>query len=129
MTNSATALERKGVEAAVQTYLDGLYEGDADKIASVFHPTSSLVQQNNDRIQQQSRGEWLEKVRNRMSPKAAGHPRHDKILHVDLATPTMAFVKLNCAVPPRFFTDYLCLLKTDGKWQVAQKVFATELRT
>jgi hypothetical protein len=37
-------------------------------------------------------------------------------------------VKLNCAIPPRFFTDYLSLLKVEGRWQVAQKVFATERR-
>jgi hypothetical protein len=37
-------------------------------------------------------------------------------------------VKLNCAIPPRFFTDQLSLLKIDGRWQIAQKVFATEIR-
>jgi hypothetical protein len=31
------------------------------------------------------------------------------------ASPTMAFVKLKCALPPRFFTDYLCLLKVEGR--------------
>ena len=35
-------------------------------------------------------------------------------------------VKLNCATPPRFFTGYLSLLKIDGRWQVVQKVYATE---
>jgi len=40
----------------------------------------------------------------------------------------MAFVKLKCASPPVFFTDYLSFLKIDGKWQVAQKVFAREHR-
>lgn len=40
----------------------------------------------------------------------------------------MAFVKLKCAIPPRFFTDYLNFLRVDGKWQIAQKVFATEIR-
>jgi len=29
----------KAVEATVRTYLDGLYEGDAEKLAHVFHPT------------------------------------------------------------------------------------------
>ena len=28
--------------AVVQTYLDGLYEGDTAKIREVFHPASSL---------------------------------------------------------------------------------------
>ena len=40
----------------------------------------------------------------------------------------MAFVKLKCALPPLFFTDYLSFLKIEGKWQVAQKVFARERR-
>jgi hypothetical protein len=40
----------------------------------------------------------------------------------------MAYVKLKCAIPPRFFTDQLSLLKIDGRWQIAQKVFMTELR-
>ena len=33
----------KAVEATVRTYLDGLYEGDAEKLAHVFHPTSALT--------------------------------------------------------------------------------------
>jgi hypothetical protein len=28
-------------------------------------------------------------------------------------------------IPPRYFTDYLNLLKIDGRWVVAQTVFAT----
>ena len=32
--------DRAEIEAVVQTYLDGLYEGDVDKLASAFHPTS-----------------------------------------------------------------------------------------
>ena len=50
------------------------------------------------------------------------------VLSSDLVSPTMAYVKLKCAIPPRFFTDQLSLLKIDGRWQIAQKVFATELR-
>jgi hypothetical protein len=37
-------------------------------------------------------------------------------------------VKLACAIPPRFFTDMLSFLKIDGQWQIAQKVFMTEIR-
>jgi Putative lumazine-binding len=50
------------------------------------------------------------------------------VLSIDLVGPTMAYVKLRCAIPPRFFTDQLSLLKIDGRWQIAQKVFMTELR-
>src|SRR5690349_5293991 len=33
----------KTIEGVIQRYLDGLYESDASKIASVFHPTSALT--------------------------------------------------------------------------------------
>ncbi|HVL74354.1 MAG TPA: nuclear transport factor 2 family protein [Beijerinckiaceae bacterium] len=116
--------ERKEIEKAVQTYLDGLYEGDADKLASVFHPTSVLTSDQDGKLFVLPRDEWLDRVRNRPSPKAQGLSRHDEILQIDEAGPTTAFVKVKCAMPPRFFTDYLSFLKIDGRWQVAQKVFA-----
>jgi Putative lumazine-binding len=120
--------DRIAIESAVQTYLDGLYEGDADKLAEVFHRTSALTYEDQGTLTPLPRDEWLEAVRQRPSPKSRGLPRHDQILQIDQASATMAFVKLKCAIPPRFFTDYLCLLKVENRWQVAQKVFATENR-
>ena len=120
--------EVAAIRTAAQTYLDGLYEGDADKLASVFHPTSALTWEENGVLTPLPRDQWLDAVRNRPSAKARGLARQDEILQVDQASPTMAFVKLKCAIPPRFFTDYLSLLKVQGKWQIAQKVFATEIR-
>jgi len=120
--------DRTEIEAVVQTYLDGLYEGDVDKLAAAFHPTSSLTYEENGVLTPLPRDRWLEAVRERPSPKARGLARHDRILQIDQASPTAAFVKLECAIPPRYFTDYLSLLKVEGRWQVAQKVFATERR-
>ena len=122
------ATDKEDIGRVIQTYLDGLYEGDADKIASVFHPTSALTTIGDDGLTITPRDKWLDRVRNRPAPKAEKLPRHDEVLTVDLVNPTMAFVKLKCAIPPRFFTDQLSLLKIDGRWQVAQKVFSTEVR-
>ena len=120
--------DRTEIETVVQTYLDGLYEGDVDKLASAFHPTSSLTYEENGALTPLPRDRWLEAVRDRPSPKSRGLPRHDRILQIDQASPTADFVKLQCAIPPRYFTDSLSLLKVEGRWQVAQKVFATERR-
>ena len=119
----------KIIESVIQSYLDGLHEGDADKIASAFHPTSALTSVTDEgELQILPRDLWLDKVRSRPSPKQQGLSRHDQVLSIDLVGPTMAYVKLNCAIPPRFFTDQLSLLKIDGRWQIAQKIFMTELR-
>jgi len=120
--------ETEAIRAAAQTYLDGLYEGDAEKLASVFHPTSALTWEQDGALKPLPRDEWLNVVRNRASPRSLGQSRHDEILQIDQSSPTTAFVKLKCALPPRFFTDYLCFLKVDGRWQIAQKVFSTEVR-
>lgn len=120
--------ERAAIEAVIQTYLDGLYEGDTDKLARVFHPASALAHDMGGELKVVPRDEWLDAVRNRPTPVSQGLARHDEILQIDEAGPTTAFVKVKCAILPRFFTDYLSLLKIDGRWQVAQKVFAVEVR-
>ena len=121
-------VDRPAIEAVVQTYLDGLYEGDVEKLAEAFHRTSTLTYEDQGALSLLPRDEWLEMIRRRPSPQSCGLPRHDRILQLDQASSTMAFVKLECAIPPRFFTDYLCLLKVKQRWQIVQKVFATETR-
>ncbi len=116
------------IAAATQTYLDGLYEGDADKIGTVFLPTAALTQSFDGEMKITPRDEWLAAVRTRPSPKANGLARHDQILTIDLISSNLAHVKVKCAIPPRFFTDILSFVKIGGAWQVAQKVFTTDVR-
>ena len=119
----------KAIEDVIQCYLDGLHEGDAGKIASVFHPTSALTSVTDEgELVITPRDNWLDRIRTRESPRQRGLSRHDDVLTIDHVSPTMAYVKLRCAIPPRFFTDQLSLLKIDGRWQIAQKVFVTEIR-
>jgi hypothetical protein len=133
-TNSAElARDRAAIQAVIQTYLDGLYEGDADKLAAAFHPTSALAQSTLNEgmggtLQVTPRDTWLAAVRTRPSPKSQGFARGDEILAIDIMGPTMAYVRLRCQIPPRYFTDQLSLLKIDNRWQIAQKVFQTETR-
>jgi Putative lumazine-binding len=127
MTMNANA-DIAAVRAATQTYLDGLYDGDADRIASVFLPTSALTQSFDGELKITPRDEWLAAVRTRPSPKAQGLAREDHILTIDVVSDTLALVKVKCQMPPRYFTDLLNFVKRDGRWAVAQKVFTTEMR-
>jgi hypothetical protein len=115
------------LRTATQTYLDGLYEGDADKIATVFLPTSALTQAFEEDLKIIPRDAWLDAVRTRPSPQAQGLRRDDHILTIDLISDTLALVKVKCQMPPRYFTDLLNFVKINGKWMVAQKVFTTAI--
>jgi hypothetical protein len=120
--------EIAAIQQQTQAYFDGLYEGDADKIASVFLPSSSLTQSFDNALRATPRDEWLAAVRSRPSPKAQGLARDDLILAIDLISPTLALVKVKCQMPPRYFTDLLNFVKLDGRWMVAQKTFTTEMQ-
>ncbi|MFV0295661.1 MAG: nuclear transport factor 2 family protein [Hyphomicrobiaceae bacterium] len=117
------------IEAVVKLYLDGLYEGDAAKIGQAFHGVSHLYSVAGDgSVDDLPRAQWLEKVAARPSPKSQGHARSDRIVAIDQSGPGTAFVKVECAVPPRYFTDYLLLLKTGGGWKITAKSFHTDER-
>ena len=120
--------DRSAIEQTIQTYFDGLYEGDADKLASAFHETSALSFEQDGKLSVLPLAAWLKSVRERPAPKAKGLARDDAILQIDQSGPTTAFVKVRCQMPPRYFTDYLSLLKVDGRWQVVQKVFSTVVK-
>jgi hypothetical protein len=120
--------EIAAIQAQTQAYFDGLHDGDADKIASVFLPSSALTQSFENELKVTPRDEWLAAVRARPSPRSQAMIRDDLILAIDLISPTLALVKVKCQLPPRYFTDLLCFVKVDGRWMVAQKVFTTETR-
>jgi len=119
---------RSSVEAVVQSYFDGLYEGDAEKLGAIFHPSADLRWVEKGELQVLTVPDWLDRVRKRPSGKAEGKPREDFIVTIDRSDDKTAFIKVRCQLPPRFFTDYLCFLKVDGRWQIAQKVFSIETR-
>jgi hypothetical protein len=125
----STNADIRDIQGQVQAYLDGLYEGDADKIAAVFLPSACLTQSIDNVLKITPRDEWLAAVRNRPSPKAQVLVRDDIILTIDLVSPTLALVKVKCQMPPRYFTDLLSFVKLDERWMVAQKVFTTDVRT
>jgi hypothetical protein len=116
------------IKALMAAYLDGLYDGDTTKLAAAFHPVSHLYWVQDGVVQDEPRDAWFERVRNRKSAAAQGLSRHDAILSIDVSGPETAFVKVACAMPPRFFTDYLSCLKTREGWRIVSKTFRTETR-
>ena len=116
------------IEAVVRTYLDGLYEGDGEKIATAFHPVSHLYNVVEGEVVDLPRAEWLTRIAARAKPSAQGFTREDRVLAIDMAGDDAACVKVNCCIPPRHFTDFLLLLKTNEGWRIVAKSFHTEMR-
>lgn len=115
--------EYEQIADVLQTYFDGLYEGDTQKLGAAFHPTSHLFYNNGGDLVDWPREHWFEVVEGRDSPKSLGLSRHDRIVSIDMSDERTAFAKVECAIPPKYFTDYLTLLKLDGRWQIVSKSY------
>ena len=116
------------LEQAVQTYLDGLYEGDTAKLGSVFHDVSHLFNVADGALADLPREKWFEFVRSRKSAQSQDLPRNDFIVHIDRSSPTTAFAKVQCQIPPRYFTDYLTFVKLAEGWKIVSKTYHTDTR-
>jgi hypothetical protein len=120
--------DRSTVESVIAHYFDGLYEGDADKLYEVFHPSADLRWLENGELQVLSVPDLLDRVRKRPSAKAEGKPREDFVVTIDRSDESTAFIKLRCQLPPRYFTDYLVAMKLNDGWRIVSKSYRYDLR-
>ncbi len=111
----------------LRDYLDGLHDGDLDRFGRIFHPNSHLYATDGSALTDMSRAQYFELIGSRESPRAQGLARYDRILSIHKAGPNTALAIVNCAIPPRYFTDYLTLLRTEDGWQIVSKTYHTEI--
>ncbi len=116
------------LEHALQTYFDGLYEGNTEKLGSVFHDVAHLFSVTDGTLNDLPRAAWFEAVRTRKSAQSQDLPRRDWVVHIDRSSPTTAFAKVQCQIPPRYFTDYLAFVKLADGWKIVSKTFHTDTR-
>ena len=114
------------LRSLAQTYFDAAYEMDAEKFASIFHPSSSVTKVADDgNLSVTPIASWLAAVRNMKAPEQQGFEREDQILAIDVES-DLALLKLKLRIPPRSFTDLLSCLKVNGNWKIVQKVMTSK---
>jgi Putative lumazine-binding len=114
------------VATALKPYFDGLYESDTRKLAQIFHPRAVYACATTGELLRLDMDEYFKVVDKRPSPASRNEVRRDAIVSIQFAGPVTAFVHLNCAIGPRYFTDFLTLVRLDGRWQIIAKVFHYE---
>jgi 4-oxalocrotonate tautomerase len=112
------------IARALTLYFDGLFEGDPKKMSEIFHPRCLLHSAPGGKHEVSDLESYLKRVEGRPSPKSLGQRRHDAILAISATAEGAAFATLRTARAPRLFTDYLSLLRIDGRWQIVAKSFS-----
>ena len=111
------------IENVLRKYLDLLYNGDTNLIETVFLPTATVNSLTDGKIVSIDMVGFRERIAGRKSPKSIGEKREDKIIMIDISSPTTAIVKVECMILKNHYTDYLSLIKVIEKWGIISKVF------
>src|SRR5688500_16782550 len=108
--------DTSAIVEVIHAYFDGLYAGDTEKLARAFDPSARLYTLGEGAVRETSRSDWLAAVAARPAPRDSNLPRTDRIVAIDVTDDVVATAKLECSIHPRYFVDYLTLLKTAAGW-------------
>ena len=117
------------IENLIRIYLDLLYKGDIGLIESVFFQEATVSSVSDGKIISINMDGFRERIATRSSPESVGETRQDKIILIDISSPTTAIVKLECMILKNHYTDCLSLIKVSEKWGIISKVFHMSYRT
>ncbi len=104
-------------------YYEGLYRCDTQILKSVFHPDAHYYTKTPDGLLHLDMPRYFKILEQRISPQSQNEPRFQEIEAIDLAGLETAMVRFKCRMLNTLYTDFLSLLKLDGKWWVMSKTF------
>ena len=111
------------IENIIRIYLDLLYKGNVDLIKSVFHQEATVSSISDGKIISINMEGFRKRVATRESPESISETRQDKIILIDISSPTTAIAKVECMILKNHYTDYLSFIKVSEKWGIISKVF------
>lgn len=106
----------------LQTYLDGIYDGDVDALRSTFHPDALLFAEVRGEIVQKTVDAYLQGVASRESPASLCEPYGMSILSVDVLGKT-ASAKVRVKVAANNYYNFLSLLRIGKQWLIVNKLY------
>jgi hypothetical protein len=107
----------------VETYFDGLYHADIERLGRVFHPKAIYATADEMPLLHRTMDEYFPVVAKRVSPASRGEPRRDVIEGIDFAGENTAFARLRCSIGTKDFIDFLTIVRTEGEWKIMAKIF------
>lgn len=114
--------EITAIQNTINTYFEGIYQGDINHLKSAFHPEALLFGDINGDPYFRTLDQYLEGVKNRKSPKELGEAFKMKTLAIELLGQN-AIAKLRMPMLGFNYFDILSFSKIEGKWLIVNKLF------
>ena len=107
----------------LQKYYDGLYTLDVARLRDVFSPTAHYATIEDGTPLALSIDEYFERLGKRSSPADNVVPYGFRVLSIRFAGESTALAEVESSLFGRDYSDYLSLLRMDGRWRIQSKVF------
>ncbi len=121
--------DEAAVREALQHYLNGHATGKADEFRAAMHPDGTMYFMRDGQFTRVSLADYIARAAAGPGQPAPDEAkRHRRIAMVDI-TGNAAIAKLVLEYPDVTLTDYMELLKIDGKWQIVAKAFYADRKT
>jgi len=114
--------DEQGVRAVIQQYFKGHATGSADEMRKAFLPTAHIEGIRSGVFTSWTVDQYVAGFRG--TPAADESTRKRSINSVDIQG-TAAMVRATLVHGATTFTDYFVLLKVDGAWKIANKVYSS----
>ena len=110
------------INKVIEKYFNGIFYGDVDLLAEVFHPRALLFGDINGQPYLKNNEEYLEGVKNRKSPAELGETLRSKIVALEIQN-GIATARLSTPIFEYNYHDYLSLNRINEKWWIVSKLF------
>ncbi|MGO4327471.1 nuclear transport factor 2 family protein [Cupriavidus sp. 2TAF22] len=114
--------DHQAILKLLYVYLDAIYDGNATCLGSTFHPAAAVFGHVNGEATHRTVAAYLAAVAGRASPASQGEPYRMSILSIDVLG-AMASAKVRVRMFGFDYYNFLSLLKVDGNWLIANKLY------
>lgn len=101
-------------------YFKGIYEGNTELLRKVFYNDALLFGDIKGIPYFNTADEYLEGVRNRISPEKSGKPFESEIISIDVIN-SIATAKLNVKMYDFNYFNFITFNKINGEWLIVNK--------
>jgi Putative lumazine-binding len=124
---SARWADEAAIRQTVQYYFDGGKNRDSLTLRKAFHPEARMLFARDGKLVLVPIGEYITRVGSERLKPGEVDSTERKLVSVDVVGDA-AVAKLELKRPSALLTDYMSLLKVDGRWLIVNKIFTRETR-
>jgi hypothetical protein len=121
--NAGPYPDETAIKQTIQYYFDGGRMGDSVTLRKAFHPEARMLFVRDSAFTAIPIGEYITRVGQNPPKPGAVDSTKRRIVNIDIAGDA-AVAKLELERPDMLVTDYMSLLRIDGKWVIVNKIFS-----